>query len=110
MDGAERELRLAPAAAGFVLPLSVSTFKVHRTISDVVELLFLPRLYGIELGPGQIATFVVTALVLSFSAVGIPSGGYSFKTLLNVTGDMTAATILARVARVKAGVGRVVAG
>jgi Na+/H+-dicarboxylate symporter len=139
MDGAERELRLAPAVAGFVLPLSVSTFKVHRTISDVVELLFLARLYGIELGPGQVATFFVTALILSFSAVGIPSGGYSFKTLpaflavgiplegvailkavdvipdifktlLNVTGDMTAATILARVGRVKAGLGRAVAG
>lgn len=126
MDGAERELRLPPAVASFVLPLSVSTFKVHRTISDPVELLFLAHLYGIDLEPAQIATFFVTALILSFSAVGIPSGGYSFKTLpaflavgipiegvvllkavdvipdifktlLNVTGDMTAATILTRV-------------
>jgi Na+/H+-dicarboxylate symporter len=125
MEGATADLRLSPAVSGFVLPLSVSTFKAHRTISDPLELLFLAHLYGITLDASQIATFFVTILVLSFSAVGIPSGGYSFKTLpaflavgiplegvvilkavdvipdlfktlLNVTADMTAATVVAR--------------
>lgn len=104
MDGAERELRLPPAIGSFVLPLAVSTFKVHRTIADPVELLFLAHLYRIHLEPAQIATFLMTVLILSFSAVGIPIEGVVllktvdvipdiFKTLLNVTGDMTVAIV-----------------
>ena len=128
IHGARSRLRLPESVVGFVLPLASSTFKVHRTISDPVELLFLAKIYGIDLGAAQIITVMALALVLSFAAVGIPSGGMTFttlpaflavgiplegvvllatvdaipdifKTLVNVTGDMTAATLLARFSR-----------
>ena len=113
-----------PDVAGFVLPLSVSTFKLNRAISSPFTLIFLAHLYGIALEPGYLATFVVTVMILSFSSPGIPSGGFMvtlpfyvaagipiegvvllravdaipdiFKTLLNVTADMTVASIVAR--------------
>jgi Na+/H+-dicarboxylate symporter len=103
----------------------VSVFKVNRTISATVKLLFLSHVFGTPLSAPQIAAFVVTVIILSFSAVGVPGGGSAFKTLpaylaagvpiegvviletvdtipdifktlLNVTGDMTAATVLTR--------------
>ena len=125
MDGAKRNLDLPKEILGFALPFSASTYKANRTISGPFKLLFLAHVYGIDLEPMQILTFVVTVMILSFSTVGIPSAmttfstlpaylaagipleGYLlltvvdvipdiFKTLLNVTGYMTVATTLSR--------------
>jgi Na+/H+-dicarboxylate symporter len=122
-----------------VLPLTVSLFKVNRTISSTAKLLFLAHVYGISLNATTIATFVATVVVMSFSSAGLPGGGSAFKTLpayiaaglpiegiiiaeavetipdifktvLNVTGDMTAATLLSRSSRVAALASSPVAG
>jgi proton glutamate symport protein len=131
VEGARTRLQLPAAATSFVLPLTVSLFKVNRTISSTAKLLFLAHVYGVALSSGTIATFVVTVIVLSFSSIGVPGGGSAFKTLpaylaagvpiegiiiaeavetipdifktvLNVTGDMSAATLLSRGSRAPA--------
>jgi Na+/H+-dicarboxylate symporter len=131
LDGARTHLRLPPSATSFVLPLTVSLFKVNRTISSTSKLLFLAYVYGVPLSATTIATFVATVIVMSFSSAGLPGGGSAFKTLpayvaaglpiegiviaeavetipdifktvLNVTGDMSAATLLSRASRVPA--------
>jgi Na+/H+-dicarboxylate symporter len=108
-----------------VLPLSVAVFKVNRTISSTAKLLFLAHVYNIPLSAQTIAAFLATVILLSFSSVGVPDGGTAFatipaylaaglplevvvvfeatttipdifKTLLNVTGDMSAAAMLSR--------------
>ncbi len=128
VEGARDRLRLPDTATGFVLPLSVSLFKVNRTISSTAKLIFLAYVYGIPLSPATLASFLVTVMILSFTSVGLPLGGTNFKTLpaylaaglpiegvvileavetipdifktlLNVTGDMSAATILSRSSR-----------
>jgi Na+/H+-dicarboxylate symporter len=125
VQGGRDRLGLSDSATGFVLPLSVSVFKVNRTLSAPMKLLFLAWMFGIDLSLAQIATFVATVILLSFAAVGLPGGGSAFKTLpaylaagmpiegvvileaadtipdviktiLNVTGDMSVATILDR--------------
>jgi Na+/H+-dicarboxylate symporter len=125
IEGARDRLRLPDPATAFVLPLSVSIFKVNRTISSTAKLIFLAHIYGIPLSATTLATFLVTVTILSFSTAGLPSGGTTFKTLpaylaaglpveglvileavetvpdifktlLNVTGDMSAATVLSR--------------
>jgi Na+/H+-dicarboxylate symporter len=127
LEGAERRLRLRTGVSGFVLPLAVSTFKINRTISSPAKLLFLAYLYNIDLSPVQIGSFLIAVLILSFSTVGVPNGGSSFKTLpfyvaagipvegaviletvedipdifktvANVTGNMTAAAVVGRLA------------
>lgn len=129
VDGARTHLRLPAVATSFVLPLTVSLFKVNRTISSTAKFLFLAHVYGVPLSPGTITTFVATVIVLSFSSIGVPGGGAAFKTLpaylaaglpiegiiiaeavdtipdifktvLNVTGDMSAAALLSRGSRV----------
>ena len=111
-----------PAATDFVLPLSVSTFKLNTPISDLVGPFFLAALMGVTLGPGQIAAMTLVAVAMSFSNPGIPSGGLFvvtapvlmaaglplegigllvaldalpdlFATLLNVTGDQAVAVL-----------------
>ncbi|HEX7242451.1 MAG TPA: cation:dicarboxylase symporter family transporter [Longimicrobiaceae bacterium] len=128
LEGARERLRLPPVATGFVLPLSNSLFKVNRTVSSTAKLLFLAHVYGLPLGAGTIAGFLVTVILLSFGEVGVPGGGTAFKTLpaylaagvpiegivileavdvipdifktlLNVTGQMSAATLLSRSSR-----------
>lgn len=129
VEGGRDHLELPASGTGFVLPLCVSSFKINRTISSTCKLLFLAHVAGIALGPAQIATFLVTVIILSFSSVGVPGGGGAFKTLpaylaagvpiegvvileavetipdifktlINVTGDMSVAAILARPERV----------
>ncbi len=125
VEGGRDLLRLPAAATGIVLPLAVALFKLNRTVSAPLRLLVLAQVYHIPLSAGTVAIFVVTIIVLSFGTVGLPSGvlpiptlpAYMaagipiegvvileavdaipdiFKTVLNVTGDMSAATILSR--------------
>jgi Na+/H+-dicarboxylate symporter len=130
VEGAQRHLDAPAAATGFVLPLSVSALKLDRTIEAPVKLLFLAQVYGVSLSAPQLAIFLGTLFILSFSTAGIPSVGTVrslpaylaagiplegvvmlnavapltdvFETLVNVTGDMAAAAIVTRGARRRA--------
>ncbi len=125
VEGARDELKLPPAATGFILPFAVSTFKLNGTITGPVRLLFVAHVFGVPLSATGVATFLVTIVIMTFSRVGVPGGGSAFrslpaylalglpiegivileavdaipdifKTIINVTGDMSAAAILSR--------------
>jgi Na+/H+-dicarboxylate symporter len=119
-----RELRLPDQISGFVLPLGASVFRVGGAIGQSVGVVFLAHLYGVPLGPVQLATIVLAAVVTSFSvpgvpggsiivmvpvaaAVGVPAAGVGlllgidsvpdmFRTTANATGNMAAAVVLGR--------------
>jgi Na+/H+-dicarboxylate symporter len=139
LDGAQARLGLRPEVASLVMPLAVSTFKTNRSISSTMQFVFLAYVSGVALTPGDLATFMAVAVLLSFSTVGIPSGGSQmrtlplyiaagipaqayllteaadtipdiFKTLLNVTGNMTAAAVVNRFSGDVVGAPRVEAG
>ena len=121
---AEGVLRLPRAVTSFALPLAVSTFRLNQPISWTTMALFAAALYGVELPLASVATLAVTAVLLSFSVPGIPSGSLFvvapffasvgipaesvgllialdlvpdvFKTTSNVTGHMAAVTLVAR--------------
>ncbi len=128
VQGGTDHLALPARFTGFVLPLCVSVFKLNRTVSATAKLLFLAHIYGVHIGPGTFAIFLATVILLSFSAVGVPQGGTAFstlpayvaagiplegiivleatsmapdilKTVLNVTGNMSVATLLSRSSR-----------
>src|SRR5207237_248342 len=122
-EGRDR-LGFTATITGFVLPLAVSVFRLNVPIAWVVGAMFLGRLYGIPLSAGQLTGLVVTATFISFSVPGIPSASLflltpvivdlglpaegvvilialdaipdMFKTLANVTSQMTTAAILNR--------------
>jgi proton glutamate symport protein len=128
VQGGRKHLRLPESGTGFLLPLSVSLFKVNRPISSIVKLVLVAHLYSVPLRPTTIAIFLATVVIISFGTAGIPQSGPGFKTLpayvaaglpiegvlvveavesipdifktvLNVTGQMSVATILTRTYR-----------
>jgi Na+/H+-dicarboxylate symporter len=123
LDGAKQKLECPPEVTGFALPLAVSIFKINMPIVWLAGACFVARLYGVPLGPLQIGLILGASVLLSFSSPGIPMGSLLllaplfataglpaegigvlmaidlvpdiFKTVANVTGDMTAAVVLA---------------
>jgi proton glutamate symport protein len=126
VEGAERGLELPNRITGFVLPLAVSTFKLASPVSWTVGALFIGWFYGIPLHARELATIAFAAVFLAFAAPGIPRGAFimltplflaiglpaegigiliavdaipdTFATVLNVTGDLAAAALVARTA------------
>ncbi len=123
IEGAEKTIGLPSSIAGLVLPLSVATFKVNRTISSPFQLMFMSYVFGVDLQVAPFVTFVLVMVLLSFGSPGVPSTGWVtfpfyvamgvppqgvvlfaglnavtdlFKTLANVTADMVVATVVAR--------------
>ncbi|MDP2959707.1 MAG: dicarboxylate/amino acid:cation symporter [Longimicrobiales bacterium] len=124
IEEAER-IGLPDTITGFFLPLAVSVFRASGPIASVVGVLFLARLYGVELGGVQLATVATTAILTSLSTPGIPGGSIimmapvimaagvpldgigillavdtipdMFRTSTNITADMATAIILGRV-------------
>jgi Na+/H+-dicarboxylate symporter len=117
-------LGLRESVAGFVLPLSSSVFKLSGTLGSPFQLFLLARLFGVELDPVTVTTFILGIMLVSFGTPGIPSGGIMirapffiaagiplegfiltmaadtltdiFKTTVNVTADMTVACAVNR--------------
>jgi Na+/H+-dicarboxylate symporter len=115
-------LQLPPQIAGFLVPLLTSTFRIGAGVGQTVPVVFIAHLYGVTLGPAQLATVALTAVIVSFSVPGIPGGTIvamvpvlmaaglpvegagimlavdtipdMFRTTANVTGDLTAAVVL----------------
>jgi Na+/H+-dicarboxylate symporter len=65
---------LPPVIAGFIIPLGASVFRFGAAIAQTVGVLFLARLYGIELTQAQRASVVVTVIFTTFAVPGIPGG------------------------------------
>lgn len=124
VDGAERVLGLSARVTGFVLPLSVTMFKIAAPVSWTLGALFVGWFYGIPLGVGSLAVVAFASIFLAFAAPGVPRGAFLmltplflaiglpaegiglliavdaipdlFATVLNVTGYMAATTIVDR--------------
>jgi proton glutamate symport protein len=127
VESAERGLGLSERVSGFVLPLSVSTFKLASPVSWSVGALFVAWFYGVPLHVRELATIGFAAVFLAFAAPGVPRGAFLmlaplflaiglpvegigilialdvipdvFSTVLNVTGDLAAAALVARMER-----------
>jgi Na+/H+-dicarboxylate symporter len=126
LDAADNRLGIRREVSGFILPLLVSTFKLSPVISQIFELMFLMAVYRVAPSPGLLVSYTIVTLILCFASAGIPSGSKLlswpimlslgvpvealvvlkvidaipdiFKTLLNVTADMSVTVIVQRFA------------
>jgi proton glutamate symport protein len=124
IDGARTRLHLPEEISGFFLPLASAMFRVGATLGLTTGSVFIARLYGIDITGAQLVTIVVTSIITSFSIPGIPGGSIiamvpvltsvglpiegigillgvdtipdMFRTAANVTGQLSAATIVSR--------------
>jgi len=124
LESSQNVLQLPMPIRSFFLPLAVATFRVGGAIGIPVGVIFLAHLYGISLDPAKLATIALLSVITTFSVPGIPGGSIivmvpvltaaslpvdgiglllgvdtipdMFRTTTNVTGDMSAATVLSR--------------
>lgn len=124
LESVKDTLKLPPTIGSFFIPLAASMFRAGAGIGQTVGVLFIAKLYGVDLGSAQLLTIAVTSVITSFSVPGVPGGSIlvmipvlmaagipiegigillgvdtipdMFRTTTNVTGHMAASVILAR--------------
>src|SRR5213080_507016 len=125
LEAAETDLRISRTVASFALPLGASIGRSGSALFQAVAVLFVARLYGVSLGVGSTfaagaAVFLasltvasvpsasIVSLVPAFTATGLPLAGLQlllgldrvpdmFRTMTNVFGTLTAATVVGAV-------------
>ncbi|HYM25342.1 MAG TPA: dicarboxylate/amino acid:cation symporter [Vicinamibacterales bacterium] len=113
-----------PVVTGFIIPLGASVFRFGAAVAQTVGVLFLARLYAVDLSPAALASVVVTVVFTTFAVPGIPGGSIiamvpvlaaahlpvdgvgillavdtlpdMFRTTANATGTMAVAAVLRR--------------
>ena len=124
VESAEQGLGFPKRISGFVLPLAVSTFHYAGPVTWTVGAVFAGWFYGIPIGPRETFIVAFASVFLTAAAPGVPRGGFimlaplfsaiglpiegigvlialdvipdTFATVLNVTGDLAAAALVAR--------------
>ncbi len=70
----EHELGVPKAIASFVLPLGATINMNGTTIYQVVAVLFVGQVFGVELATSAYVTLCVTAVLMAIGAAGVPGG------------------------------------
>jgi Na+/H+-dicarboxylate symporter len=124
LEAADKDLGLDTRVSSVVLPVATALLKYASPVARITGTLFVARLYGVELGVGEVAVIAAAIAALSFYSPGVPSGGLfvmtpvylalqlpvegigllialdlvpdMFITTANVTADMTVAAVLGR--------------
>lgn len=120
----EEDLGVPPKVAGFVLPLGATMNMNGTALFEGVTVVFLAQVYGVSLSLQQQLIVVVLSVLTAIGAAGVPGGSLPLiimvmtsvgvpaegiaiilgvdrlldmcRTTLNVVGDVTAATYIAR--------------
>lgn len=121
---AERDLKIPPQIAGFVLPLGATMNMNGTSLYEGVTVLFLAQVFGIHLTLATQVVVIILSVITAIGAAGVPGGSLPLimvvlatvgvppeaiaiilgvdrlldmsRTTLNVTGDLTAACYVAR--------------
>ena len=121
---AERELKIPPHIAGFVLPLGSTMCMNGTALFEGVTVLFLAQVYGVSLTLSTQIIVIILSVITAVGAAGVPGGSLPLlmgviaivgvdpgaiaiiigvdrildmsRTTLNVVGDMSAAVYVAR--------------
>ncbi len=124
VESAEVGLALPKKVTGFVVPLATAVFKIAAPVSWTIGPMFVAWFYNLPLPAPQVAIVAFAAVFLGFAAPGIPNGGFimlapllvtvglpaegvgllialdaipdRFITIHNVTGNLAATAIVAR--------------
>lgn len=126
---AEQHLHVKPSIAGFVIPLGATANMDGTALYEALAALFIANLAGIELDTAQQLIVFLTTMLAAIGAPGIPSAGMvtmvmvlqsvglpaeavaillpvdrlldTFRTMVNVEGDMIGSLVVQRLVREK---------
>lgn len=121
---AEEQLGVPPRIAGFVLPLGATMCMNGTALFEGVTVLFLCQVFGVELSVAQMAMVLALTVITAIGAAGVPGGSIPLlvgvlamfgvpgegiaivlgidrildmsRTVVNVYGDLTCVTFVAK--------------
>lgn len=121
---ATENLRVPSRVAGFVLPLGSTMCMNGTSLFEGVTVIFLCQVFGVELSLGGMVVVMIMSVITAVGAAGVPGGSLPLlvgilamfkvpgeaiaivlgvdrildmsRTVVNVLGDLTAATLIAR--------------
>ncbi|HUH30144.1 MAG TPA: cation:dicarboxylase symporter family transporter, partial [Rhodanobacter sp.] len=129
LESADRRLGYPKQVAALVLPMAVTLFRLTSPVQYVTSAVFIAWAYGIDLSTAQLLAGAMLAVVISLGSVGLPGQVTfiatnlpvaqamglplsplglmlavdtipdALATLGNVTGDMTATSVVTRQSR-----------
>ncbi len=79
---AVENFQVAPAVAGFVMPLGATMNMNGTALFEGVTVLFLAQVAGVELGLGQQIVVVVLAILTAIGTAGVPGGSLPLLTIV----------------------------
>jgi len=88
LESARDRLGLPRAVAALVLPMAVTLFRITSPVQYIVAAAFVAWAYGIELSTMQLATGAALAVVISLGSVGLPGQVSFMATVMPVTQSM----------------------
>ena len=74
LESADNLLHLPLAVRSFFLPLAAATFKCGSAVMIPLGVLFMARLYGVNVGTTQLVTIILMTVVTTFSVPSVPGG------------------------------------
>jgi len=124
MKVAIERLHIRPAIAKFIIPIGATVNMDGTALYQVIAAIFLTQVFGIDLSPAQFVVLTVTTVGASIgspstpgvgivilttilASIGVPASGIALiigvdrildmcRTAVNVTGDLTACTVMDR--------------
>ncbi len=121
---AERNLGVPPQVAGFVLPLGATMNMNGTALFEGITMLFVAQVFGVDLTLSQQLVVVILSILTAVGAAGVPGGSIPLlmvlaasvgipgegiaiiigidrildmaRTVVNVSGDLTATCVVAR--------------
>ena len=75
IDSLEQRAKISNRTTSFVIPLGATINMDGTALYECVAAMFIAQAYGVDLGPAQQFLVVVTALLASIGAAGIPMAG-----------------------------------
>jgi DAACS family dicarboxylate/amino acid:cation (Na+ or H+) symporter len=124
LDVAQEQLGVPQRVAGFVLPIGSTMCMNGTAIFEGITVIFLAEIFNVDLSLGQMAAVMIMAVITAIGAAGVPGGSIPLlvgvltlfgvpgegiaivigvdrlldmsRTTVNVCGDLTAATWVAR--------------
>lgn len=74
LESAEHILRLPFAVRSFFFPIAAAVFKAGSAIMIPIGVLFMAKLYGVEVSAAQLVTVALLTVVTTFSVPAVPGG------------------------------------
>jgi len=93
MESVEHNSGVSNKISGFTLPLGATINMDGTALYEAVAALFIAQVYGFDLGIMQQVIIVITALLVSIGAAGIPMAGLFMITIILTAVDLPLAGI-----------------